>query len=102
VRHRLWIFILLMLMAVVCAAAVPPTDVPETNYNEVDTPVNQAPPVEMGVRFVRPMQIAKTAPGNALEARWDSQFPVEATLFLPLPKQHDAHSIQNLLCTLLI
>ena len=101
-RHSLWIFIVLMLMAVVCAAAVPPTDVPETNYNEVDTPVNQAPPVEVAVRFVRPMQIAKTTPGSALEARWDIQFPVERSLLLPLPTQHDAHSVQNLLCTLLI
>jgi hypothetical protein len=102
VHRSLWIFVLLTLMGVVCAAAVPPTDVPETSYNEVDTPVNQTPPVEVGVRFVRPMQIAKMAPRSVIEARWDIRFPVEKSFFLPLPAQHDAHSAQDRFCTLLI
>jgi hypothetical protein len=102
VRRSLWMFILLMLMGVVCAAAVPPTDVPETSYNEADTPVNQTPPVELGVRFVRPIQIAKTVPKDVIAARWDVQFPIEESFLLLLPSQHDARSVQNLLCTLLI
>ena len=101
-RRGLWISVLLLLMGVVCAVAVPPTDVPETSYNEVDSPVNQTPPVEVGVRFVRPIQIAKTVPRSVIEARWDAQFPVEKSFFLPLPVQHNARSVQTLLCTLLI
>lgn len=102
VRRSLWIFVLLMLAGVVCAAAIPPTDVPETNYNEVDTPVNQTPPVELSVRFVRPIQIARTVPRGVIQTCWDSPFRVEKALSFPLPASHDARSVQNLLCTLLI
>lgn len=101
-RRSLWTFILLLLTSVVCVATVPPTDLPETKYNEVDTPVNQAPPVVLGIRFVRPIQIPRTVPRSVIETRWDVQFPVEELLSLPPSLQHDPHSIQDLLCALLI
>ncbi len=101
-RRSLWTFILFLLTAVVCVAAIPPTDLPETNYNEVDTPVNQAPPIVLGIRFVRPMQAVRTVPKSVLQARWDVQFPVEDLVSLPPSLQHDPHSIQDLLCALLI
>jgi hypothetical protein len=102
VRRTLWTFVLLLLTGVVCAAVIPPTDVPETTYNEVDTPVNQAPPVVLGIRFVRPVRVAKTVPKCVMQARWDVQSPVEGLVSLPLSARHDPHSVQDLLCTLLI
>lgn len=101
-RRILWAFVLLLLTGVVYAAAVPATDVPETKYNEVDTPVNQAPPVVLGIRFVRPIKVTKTVPRCVLQARRDVQFPIEAVVSHPLTMQHDPHSVQDLLCTLLI
>ena len=101
-RRILWTFVLLLLTGIVYAAAVPPTDVPETNYNEVDTPVNQAPPVVLGIRFVRPMKVSKTVPRSVMQARWDVEFPVEELSLAPLSARHDPHSVQDLLCTLLI
>jgi hypothetical protein len=102
VRRILWTFVLLLLTGIVYAAAVPPTDVPETNYNEVDTPVNQAPPVVLGIRFVRPVKVSRTVPRCIMQARWDVQFPVEDLALAPLAARHDPHSIQDLLCTLQI
>lgn len=101
-RRIVWIFVLLLLVGVVCAAAVPPIDVPETNYNEVDKPVNQAPPVVLGIRFVRPVKVTKTVPKCVMQARWDVQLPVEDLVSPPLSTQHDPHSVQDLLCTLQI
>ena len=101
-RRSLWGFVLLLLTSVVCVAAIPPTDLPETNYNEVDLPVNQAPPVVLGIRFVRPIQVARTVPRSVLQTRWDVQFPVEELVSLPPSLLHDPHSIQDVLCALLI
>ncbi len=101
-RRSLWIFVLLLLTGVVYAAAVPPTDVPETSYNEVDKPVNQAPPVVHGIRFVRPVKVTRTVPKCVLQARWDVPFPVEDLVSPPLSARRDSHSVQDLLCTLLI
>ena len=101
-RRSLWIFVLLLLTGVVYAAAVPPTDVPETNYNEVDKPVNQAPPVVLGIRFVRPVRVAKTVPRCVMQARREANFPVEMLVPPPLSMRRDNHSVQDLLCTLLI
>jgi hypothetical protein len=102
VRRSLWTFVLLLLTGVVCAAAVPPTDLPETSYNESDTPVNQAPPVVQGIRFVRPAQVVKRVPQSVVQARHDRQLPVEDVSSLPPATRHDPRSLQDLLCTLLI
>lgn len=101
-QRSLWIFVLLLLMGVVYAAAVPPTDVPETNYNEVDKPVNQAPPVVLGIRFVRPVKVTKTVPKCVMQARWDVKFPVEDLVSPRLSSRQDPNFVQDLLCTLLI
>jgi hypothetical protein len=100
-RRSLWTFVLLLLTGVVCAATVPPTDLPETNYNEVDTPVNQAPPVVQGIRFVRPVQVVRTESRVAVQARWDLQSPAEL-VSLPPASHHGPGLLRDLLCTLLI
>jgi hypothetical protein len=102
VRRGLWTFVLLLLTSIVCVAAVPPTDLPETNYNEADTPVNQAPPVVLGIRFVRPIQVVRTVPRSVLQTRRDVQFPVKELVSLPPSLRRNPHSIQDLLCAFLI
>jgi hypothetical protein len=102
VRRSLWTFVLLLLTGIVGAAAVPPTDLPETSYNESDTPVNQAPPVVQGIRFVRPVQVVKRVPQSVIQARHIAQLPVEDLGLLPPSTRHQPSSIQDLLCTLLI
>jgi len=102
VRRSLWTLILVLLASVVCTAAVPPADVPETRYNESDRPVNQTPPVELGVHFERPVQAARTVLKTVLENRWDAQFPFQELVSLPLLATRDAHTAQAFLCTLLI
>jgi hypothetical protein len=102
VRRSLWTFVLLLLTGIVCAAAVPPVDLPETSYNESDTPVNQAPPVVQGIRFVRPVQVVKRVPQSVLQARRGVQLPVADLVSLPLATRHDTRSLQDLLCTFLI
>ncbi|MFZ3339786.1 MAG: hypothetical protein WA609_04195 [Terriglobales bacterium] len=101
-RRGLWAFVLLLLVGVVYAAAVPPTDVPETSYNEIDKPVNQAPPVVSGIRFVRPVKVTRRVPKCVLQARCEVQFPVEERVSPSLSTRQDSHSVQDLLCTLLI
>src|SRR5258708_37858123 len=54
VRREFWTFVLLLISSVVCVSAIPQTDLPETSYNEIDTPVTQAPPADYGIRYARP------------------------------------------------
>jgi len=102
VRHGFWTFVLLLMSSVVCVSAIPQSDLPGTSYNEIDIPVNQAPPVVSGVRFVRPTlatvilskQVNKVSRGDASQRlkRKSDHTPV----------RRDPHSLQDLLCTFLI
>jgi len=97
-----WAFVLLLLMgSVVCVSAIPQTDLPETSYNEVDTPVNQAPPILTGIRFVRPTIGRVILPKQVREADYIArpQTLVQASCTAVL---HSPHSRQDLLCTFLI
>ena len=100
-RVVIWIFVVVLLAATVCVVAIPQRDLPETSYNEVDQPLNQAPPVVLGIRFVRPAKVAFILPKKTLEADWHIHVPAEPAISLA-PQPHDPHSIQDLLCTLLI
>jgi hypothetical protein len=102
VSRAIWMFVLLLLGSVICVSAIPQTDLPETSYNEIDTPVNQAPPVVLGVRFVRPAVAPVILPRQVCEAlrgvtaqAHERKSP--RTLF-----RRDPHSLRDLLCTLLI
>jgi hypothetical protein len=101
VRHVAYVFVLLLLTAVVGVSAIPQTDRPETSYNEVDTPINQAPPVVQGIRFARPTRVAILVPRRALEERRTIEEPTLERPSLGTPSRH-SHSLQDLLCTLLI
>jgi len=94
--------VLLLLGAVTCVSAIPQTDLPETCYNEVNTPVNQAPPVVPGIRFVRPSMATVVLPRQVWEARHGVgvQAPELKESYALL--RRDPHSLQDLLCTFLI
>jgi len=54
-RFRRAMIILGAAAAVALALAVPPMDVPETSFDEADTPVNQTTPVVLQTKFVAPV-----------------------------------------------
>ncbi len=102
VGRALWMVVLLLLGTVTCVSAIPQTDLPETCYNEVNTPVNQAPPVVPGIRFVRPSMATVVLPRQVWEARHGVgvQAPELKESYALL--RRDPHSLQDLLCTFLI
>jgi hypothetical protein len=102
VRRGIWTFVLVLAGAVVCVSAIPQTDLPETSYNEVDTPVNQAPPIVQGMRFVRPIVAPVILPRQVCEALRGVGGQAHAHRADCTPVQRDLHSLQDLLCTLLI
>jgi hypothetical protein len=102
VRRGVWTLVLFLLSAVVCVSAIPLPDLPETSYNEVDTPVNQAPPVVPGVRYVRPAIAPLILPRRVWEAgRGVSSQAIEPKSADTLVRR-DPQSLQDLLCTFLI
>lgn len=101
-QRGIWTFVLLLLTAVISVSAIPQTDLPDTSYNEVDTPVNQAPPLVLGIRFTRPAKAVVVLPRTTREAAWDvNALSAEPTLH-SMAARRDSHPLQNLLCTLLI
>jgi hypothetical protein len=100
-KQSLALLILFLLSTVTFVSAIPQDDLPETSYNESDTPVNQAPPVVPSVRFVRPeaadIGLSKCV-GDAIP-RFERQ--LRSKRAYPLIR-HDSRSLQDLLCTLLI
>ena len=101
-RRGLWAFVLLLMGAVVCISAIPQTDLPETSYNEVDTPVNQAPPVVQGIKFIRPVVAPSILPRHVFEARCGVDAQAHERKSARTSVRRDPHSRQALLCTLLI
>jgi len=96
------ILVLFLLGAAICAIALPRADQPETAFNEADAPVNLAPPVRATIRVtpptVSPMVVLPTL-------RFRSAVGIDSSLSLEsaaMPRQRHQHSLQDLLCTLLI
>ena len=102
VRRGLWTFVLLLLGVVVCVSAIPQTDLPETSYNEVDTPVNQAPPVVAGSRFVRPSVATVIMPRQVCDVRRGVKAQAREGKSAHEAVQRDQRSLQDFLCTFLI
>ena len=101
-RGVFWAFVPFLLGAVICVSAIPQPDLPETSYNEVDTPVNQAPPVVAGVRFIRPNLATTTLPRQIWEARRGVETQRHERKATYSHVRPDPHSSQDLLCTFLI
>ena len=101
-RRGVWTFVLFLVGAVVCVSAIPQPDLPETAYNEVDTPLNQAPPVVPGVRFARPAIALVILPRQVCEVNRVVISQVLKRNSAHTPVRRDLHSLQDLLCTFLI
>ena len=97
-----WTFIIFLLIGIACASAIPRTDLPETVYNEVDTPVNQAPPVILGIRFVRPARTTVVLPRNILQAEWNFRGSAIELVATSVLVRNEFHPLQDRLCTFLI
>lgn len=101
VKRGVVMFVMLLLGAVICVSAIPQTDLPETSYNEVDTPVNQAPPVVQGIRFVRPSVAPVILPRQVCEALRSVRAQAHEQKSAA-PILRDLQSLQDVLCTFLI
>jgi len=93
--------VLFLLAGVFGASVVPPVDLPETAFNESDAPVNLAPPAQAPLRFVRPVSDPFVMPGLRFYcAGCVVGSPVIGAA--AIPSQRHPHSLQDILCTLLI
>ncbi|MGB0104151.1 MAG: hypothetical protein WBP51_08100 [Candidatus Sulfotelmatobacter sp.] len=100
-RFRLAL-VLFLLAAAVCVSVIPRPDLPETAFNEADTPVNLAPPVRPRIQVISPA-INPIAVLPALSNRCPGCF-VDGVVFQPAVtlRQRHPRSFQDLLCTFLI
>ncbi len=100
-KRRFGMFILVLLISVVCVSAIPQPDQPETSYNEVDTPVNQTPPVVPGVKLERPSVIPVQLP-KAIGDSDRTSFPPKDPAFSDRSRHLETLSRHSLLCVFLI
>ena len=102
VRRKTGTFFLFLIASVALVSIVPRNDVPETAYNEAETPVNQAPPVVLGATLVHPPAIAAVLHrGGRGAGRCLAHEPLDHRMGHSLFPR-DPHSLQDLLCTFLI
>ncbi len=94
--------LLLLLGTVAWAAVVPPANIPETSYNEADTPVNLARPVVPGIRLARPGAGPVILPAQLRLARPEPKPVAKEVTFDLAPTSHSSHSLQDLLCILIL
>ena len=97
-----WALVLVLLAAAVCVSAVPRPDLPETAFNEADTPVNLAPPAGLRIQVIAPaidpivvLPALRFDCAGCFVSRLSSE-PIVA------PKRRHPLSLQDLLCTFLI
>jgi hypothetical protein len=103
VRRRLRsILALFLLGTATCVFALPRVDLPETAFNEADTPVNVAPPVRPGIRVippaVDPIAVLPKLPSHCATCLVRGKVHESAAV----ARQRHQHSLQDLLCTFLI
>lgn len=97
-----WISVAVLLGAAVFASVVPRADLPETAFNEADAPVNLVIPVRPSLSIAPPV-VDPIAVLPTPRFHRAASFLPGATLPLSImPRQRHRHSLQNLLCTLLI
>src|SRR4029077_14464932 len=101
VKRHCRMLVLFLLAGVFGGSAVPPVDQPETAFDGSDAPVNLAPPAQARLRFVRPVSDPLVMPGLRFScAGCVVGSPVIGAA--AIPRQRHPHSLQDLLCTLLI
>jgi hypothetical protein len=102
VQRFRWALVLVLLASAVCVSTVARPDLPETNFNEADAPVNLAPPVRLGGQVIAPaidpVVISPTLPIDCA-ASVVSRLALEPTV---APKRRHPLSLHDLLCTFLI
>ncbi len=105
VKRTTWTLLLLLLGAVVWTGAVPATDVPETSYNEIDRPINQATPnSQAGIRVVRPADHDGDIPApTRFVGETQRLEPAAGALLRQTTDPHrSSRPLQDLLCILII
>ncbi len=94
-----WAFLLLLAVAVTFVSVMPMADLPETAFNEIDTPVNQTTPVAPWVKFVPPVKVRFILP-RAFDHTDDGiRTSVES---ISLATHWHVSPLRELLCTFLI
>jgi hypothetical protein len=102
VKRLRWISVLFLLVVAVFVSVVPRADAPETTFNEADAPVNLAPPARLGSLVVLP-SVDPVAILPAVSASCSACAVSSIVLDRPTaPRQGHRHSLQSLLCILLI
>ncbi len=101
-RSWLWAIVLLLVSAVAGVSVIPQPDLPETAFNEVDLPVNQAVPVVLGIKLIRP--VAAAVPLHSHVRAWQGIFSSHSSdhEWAHPVVQRELHSSQTFLCTFLI
>lgn len=96
------ISVLFLLVVAVFVSIVPRADSPETTFNEADAPVNLAPPVRLGSLVVLPS--VDPAVVMPVVSPFCTACAVSSVVIdrPAVPRQRHGHSLQSLLCTLLI
>jgi hypothetical protein len=100
VKRHTRMLVLFLLAGVFGGSALPPVDLPETTFDESDTPVNLAPPSQATLRLVSPVS-DPLMPGlpfycaGCLVSSPQLAAPV-------MPRERHPHSLRDLLCTFLI
>ena len=93
------VFLLLLAAAVTCVSVMPMTDLPETAFNEIDTPVNQTIPVAPWVKFVPPVEVRFVLPRSFDLAGDGIRTSVESVSLAP---HWHVNPLRELLCAFLI
>ena len=94
-----WAFLLLLAVAVAFVSVMPMADLPETAFNEIDTPVNQTTPVAPWVKFVPPVEVRFILPRAFDHADDGIRTSVES---ISLATHWHLSPLRELLCTFLI
>ena len=102
VRGLRTLLALFLLGGTVCGCTLPRVDLPGTAFNEADAPINLAPPVPQSIRVGSP-PVARIVVLPTLPVYYSLGKIVSLALeSAAAPRQRYQHSLQDLLCTLLI
>ena len=98
-KRSKWAVLLLLATAVTFVSVMPMADLPETAFNEIDTPVNQTTPVAPWVKFVPPVEVRFILPRSFGHTSDGIRTSVES---ISLATHWHLSPLRELLCTFLI